>query len=184
VGNDSKREVDIPIAGDKSPRHAADAALRYVSGAPDNGVRQNESRFTEPASRHKWVARPVHETKESSMNVKKYAAKGAIATVLGLSTLGLGAGAGAASADPGPPCWEQCNGHDHGNRGRGPDRRFDDFHQGPPGQVWDRPWDQRFIDDARFDHRPFNWQGQRVEPYWDAGRYAWGFWFFGIWIPL
>ena len=55
----------------------------------------------------------------------------------------------------------------------------------PDQGGWDqRPWDQRGIDDARFDHQPFNWQGQQVEPYWDQDRGAWGFWFLGTWIPL
>ena len=43
---------------------------------------------------------------------------------------------------------------------------------------------QRGVDDARGDHQPFNWQGQRVEPYFDNDRGAWGFWFLGLWIPL
>jgi hypothetical protein len=132
-------------------------------------------------------------------NVKKDVAKSMIAAILGLSALGLGAGAGAgiASADP---CFQQnCQGDDHhrdgGNDDRGngrddhqwgdqwrPDRGGDQWR---PDQGWDqRPWDQRGVDDARFDHQPFNWQGQRVEPYWDQGRGAWGFWFFGVWIPL
>jgi hypothetical protein len=34
------------------------------------------------------------------------------------------------------------------------------------------------------DHQPFNWQGQRVEPYFDNDRGAWGFSFLGLWIPL
>ena len=42
----------------------------------------------------------------------------------------------------------------------------------------------RGLDDARGDHQPFNWQGQRVEPYFDNDRGAWGFWFLGLWIPL
>ena len=55
----------------------------------------------------------------------------------------------------------------------------------PDQGGWDqRPWDQRGVDDARGDHQPFNWQGQRVEPYWDQDRGAWGFWFLGLWIPL
>jgi hypothetical protein len=130
------------------------------------------------------------------MNVKKDLAKGAIAAALGLSALGLGIGAGTASADPWQPCWQQnCQGdhrdggddHQWGDQGR-PDQWRPD--QGPdqwrPDQrPWDqRPWDQRGIDDARFDHQPFNWQGQRVEPYWDQGQNAWGFWFLGLWIPL
>jgi hypothetical protein len=130
------------------------------------------------------------------MNVKKDVAKGAIAAALGLSALGLGVGAGTASADPGQPCWQQnCqgdhrgdgDGHQWGDQGR-PDQWHPD--QWRPDQGWNqrpwdqRPWDQRGIDDARFDHQPFNWQGQRVEPYWDEGQGAWGFWFFGLWIPL
>ena len=56
---------------------------------------------------------------------------------------------------------------------------------GPDQGGWDqRPWDQRGIDDARGDHQPFNRQGQRVDPYFDNDRGAWGFWFFGLWIPL
>ena len=55
----------------------------------------------------------------------------------------------------------------------------------PDQGGWDqRPWDQRGFDDARGDHQPFNWQGQRVEPYFDNDRRAWGFWFLGLWIPL
>lgn len=129
------------------------------------------------------------------MNVKKDLAKTAVAAVLGLSTLGLGAAAGIASADPGQPCWQQnCQGDDHGNGAPdGRDNRGDDHQWGNQGQPdqwrpdrgWDqRPWDQRGIDDARFDHQPFNWQGQRVEPYWDQDRGAWGFWAFGVWIPM
>jgi hypothetical protein len=133
------------------------------------------------------------------MNVKRDVANGAIATVLGLSALGLGTGAGIASADPGQPCWQQCQGdrgNDGGDRGNGRDDRWnggDDHQWGDQGRgdQWrpdqgrdQRPWDQRGVDNARFDHQPFNWQGQRVEPYWDQGRGAWGFWSFGMWIPL
>lgn len=143
------------------------------------------------------------------MNVKKDVAKGAIAAVLGLSALGLGTGAGIASADPGQPCFQQnCQGDgphrgDQDGRGNGNDRGngLNDHQWGDqgPGDQWrpdrggdqwrpdqgdQRPWDQRGPDDARFDHQPFNWQGQRVEPYWDQYRAAWGFWFFGMWMPL
>lgn len=134
------------------------------------------------------------------MNAKKIVAKSAIASALGLCALGLGAGgaAGIASADPGQPCWPQnCQSDDHHDNG-GPDNRGygdNDHRYGdqwrPDQDQWrpdqrddQRPWDQRGIDDARFDHQPFNWQGQRVEPYWDQGRNAWGFWFFGMWIPM
>jgi hypothetical protein len=130
------------------------------------------------------------------MNLKKHVAQAAIAAALGGSALALGVGASPASADPGQPCWQDCQG-DHrgdgpqGNRGDdhqwGDQGRPDQWRQGQwqPDQRGDwRPWDQRGIDDARFDHQPFNWQGQRVEPYWDQGRNAWGFWLGPIWIPL
>ena len=130
------------------------------------------------------------------MNLKKHVAKAAIAAALGGSALALAVGASPASADPGQPCWQNCQG-DH--RGDGPqDNRGDDHQWGDQGRPdqwrqdqWQpdqrgdwRPWDQRGIDDARFDHQPFDWQGQRVEPYWDQFRNAWGFWLGPIWIPL
>jgi hypothetical protein len=126
------------------------------------------------------------------MDVKKIVAGAAIAGALGLPALSLGAGLGTASADPGQ-CWgPNCQG-DNDHHGDG-DRRGPDQWRGDPGRPdgwrqdqggWDqRPWDQRGVDDARRDHQPFNWQGQRVEPYWDQDRGAWGFWFLGLWIPL
>jgi|KBSSwiStaDraftv2_1062776.scaffolds.fasta_scaffold90530_1 hypothetical protein len=110
------------------------------------------------------------------MSWNKIAAAGAIAGTLGLAAMGLGAGA--ASADPGgghggPPCWAPyC--HDQGNGRDDHPQRFD----------YDDHWDQRGIDNARFDHRPFNYQGVRVEPYFDNVRAVWGFWFFGVFIAL
>jgi hypothetical protein len=44
-------------------------------------------------------------------------------------------------------------------------------------------WHQRGIDQGRFDHQPFNWNGQQVYPVPGDGG-AWGFWFMGTWIPL
>ena len=115
------------------------------------------------------------------MSWNRIVAAGAIAGTLGLAAVGLGSGM--ASADPGghggPPCFycqDDQRGYDHHDNGRD-DRggqRYDDY---------DR-WDQRGIDNGRYDHRAFNYQGQRVEPYWDNGRGAWGFWFFGIFIAL
>ncbi|MCV7176611.1 hypothetical protein [Mycolicibacterium sphagni] len=127
--------------------------------------------------------------------------------------LGAGAGIASADPGQ-PCWQQNCQGNDHGGggpdaRGNGgdnhqwgnqgqpdqwrpdqgqpdqwrPDQGQPD--QWRPDQGWDqRPWDQRGIDDARFDHQPFNWQGQRVEPYWDQDRGAWGFQAFGIWIPM
>ena len=47
-----------------------------------------------------------------------------------------------------------------------------------------RDWYHRGIDDGRFDHQPFDYHGQWVNPVWDNGHHAWGFWLGPIWIPL
>ncbi|MCW2690278.1 MAG: hypothetical protein JWR37_5168 [Mycobacterium sp.] len=118
------------------------------------------------------------------MNLKKVAAQATIAGALGFGALGLGVGMGTAYADPGngggPPCWAgYCQGDQRGDGGRG------DRGDGGGGPRFDQQrWDQRGIDEGRYDHQPFDYQGQRVEPYFDNGRGAWGFWFLGLWIPL
>jgi hypothetical protein len=48
----------------------------------------------------------------------------------------------------------------------------------PPDQGW------RGIDDSRRDHQPFNYKGSWVTPIYNPDFNNWGFWFFGIWIPL
>jgi hypothetical protein len=48
----------------------------------------------------------------------------------------------------------------------------------PPDQGW------RGIDDGRRDHQPFNYNGSWVTPVFNLDFNNWGFWFFGIWIPL
>jgi hypothetical protein len=40
----------------------------------------------------------------------------------------------------------------------------------PPGGVWDQG--------------PINYWGYNEQPIWDQGQNGWGFYFFGIWIPL
>jgi hypothetical protein len=45
-------------------------------------------------------------------------------------------------------------------------------------------WHQRGIDQGRFDHQPFNWNGQQVNPIPAGNGMGWGFWFGGQWIPL
>jgi hypothetical protein len=118
------------------------------------------------------------------MNLKKVAAQAAIAAVLGFPALGLGVGVGTASAEPGPPCGNYCDGQQNqrGDDGDGGFRGDGGF--GGGGQFDQQRWDQRGIDDGRFDHQPFNYQGQRVEPYFDNGQGAWGFQFLGIFVPL
>jgi hypothetical protein len=48
----------------------------------------------------------------------------------------------------------------------------------PPDQGW------RGIDNGRLDHQPFNYNGSWVTPIYNPDFNNWGFWFFGIWIPL
>ncbi len=87
---------------------------------------------------------------------------------------------------------------DQGGPGRpgdqgGPDRGGpggfggQDGRGGPAGRQWGPPppdlaW--RGIDQGRYDHQPFNYNGSWVEPAFNADYDNWGFWFFGIWIPL
>jgi hypothetical protein len=42
----------------------------------------------------------------------------------------------------------------------------------------------RGFDQGRFDHQPFNYNGNWVTPIFNPDFNNWGFWFFGIWIPL
>lgn len=69
---------------------------------------------------------------------------------------GLFGGTAVAIAKPGHPC-----GHDCGN------------HNG---------W--RGIEQGRFDHQPFNYDGRWVTPVYHSGYGAWGFWLGPVWIPL
>jgi hypothetical protein len=136
-----------------------------------------------------------------------------IATVaVGITIAGLTAGAAPALAEPGHggpggPCgFQGCQGP--GDRGPGgpgdrggppPDRRGPgpaDW-RGGPGPEWrggdDRGWRPgppppdlgwRGIDQGRWDHQPFNYGGNWVNPVFDPGYQTWGFWLFGTWIPL
>ncbi len=111
------------------------------------------------------------------MSVKRVFYASTLAAGVGLAGL-LGVGLGTASADPwGPPCdapgAPPC--HDH----------HDDWNRGP-GDYRGAPmdWHQRGIDQGRFDHQPFNWNGQQVQPMPAGNGPGWGFWFGGQWIPL
>lgn len=141
------------------------------------------------------------------MHIKRLTCASAIAIGLGVSA--LTAGVGVASAQPGPPpCgFGNCQGPSgQGGRGGpqpgGPDGPGRPGGPGGPGRGGpggpDRPggpprWDApppprdlawRGIDQGRFDHRPFNYQGSWVTPIFNPGFNNWGFWFLGIWIPL
>jgi hypothetical protein len=134
----------------------------------------------------------LQKPRRYTMNLKNAVLKAAVIGALGLPALGLGIGAATASADPGghgQPCGVFCpgdNGGDHGFRGDDGNHGFrgDGGDQGFRGDGDGRTWDQRGIDDARFDHQPFNYEGQRVEPYFDNDRGVFGFLFFGVFVAL
>ena len=56
----------------------------------------------------------------------------------------------------------------------------------PPPGGWNRHWDgpDRGIDQGRFDHQPFDYDDYQAVPIWSPDMGGWGFWFFGVWIPL
>lgn len=139
------------------------------------------------------------------MNFKQLTCSSAIALAISASVLTLGSGV--ASAQPGPaPCqFGNCQGpggpggHDQGRPG-GHDQGPPPGGQGGPGgpggpgpspgdhnPAWgppppDQGW--RGIDDGRRDHQPFNYNGSWVTPIYNADFNNWGFWLFGIWIPI
>jgi hypothetical protein len=96
------------------------------------------------------------------MKLKRLIAGAAITGGFGAAALGLGAGL--AYADPPPP-------------GPGPGWV-------QPGRPDVPPQDRNAYDRAVHDHRPFQYQGQWVNPVFDQGRQGWGFWLGPIWIPL
>ena len=106
------------------------------------------------------------------MTFKRILCASTLAAGVGVAGL-LGVGLGTASAEPwqpydrpgAPPC-----GHD--------DHRRDD-RGGTPAD-----WHNRGVDQGRFDHQPFNWNGQQVIPMPAGNGAGWGFWFLGMWIPL
>ena len=105
------------------------------------------------------------------MKLKRLVAGAAIAGGLGAAALGLGAGMAAAD----PP-----------HQGPGPG-----WVQPQPGRGWEQPqrpdvrWEDRDgYDRAVRDHRPFQYQGNWVNPVFDQGHQGWGFWLGPIWIPL
>jgi hypothetical protein len=122
------------------------------------------------------------------MNFKRALTASALAAGIGVAGL-FGVGLAGANADPGCPPNAPCGQHDDhrgDNRGPGDNRgsggpvnRDDNWHDNQG-----RDWQHRGIDDARFDHQPFDYNGQWVNPVWDGGHNAWGFWLGPIWIPL
>jgi len=82
--------------------------------------------------------------------------------------------------DQGPPP----GGHDQGPPPGGPGGPGEPggHDQAPPPPPPDQAW--RGIDDGRRDHQPFNYNGSWVTPIYNPDFNNWGFWFFGIWVPL
>ncbi|HKP42145.1 hypothetical protein [Mycobacterium sp.] len=103
------------------------------------------------------------------MDFKRVLSISTLAAGIGIAGL-FGVGIGTANADPGQGCDRpgipQCGDH-RDDRGTAP-----------------VDWHNRGIDQGRFDHQPFNWNGQQVTPVPAGDGNGWGFWFFGMWIPL
>ncbi len=102
------------------------------------------------------------------MTFKRALCASTLAAGIGIAGLFV-VGAGTANADPWHGCdrpgaWE-CDRHD----ARG------------PGPV---DWHNRGIDEGRWDHQPFNWNGWQVTPLPAGDGNGWGFWFLDQWIPL
>jgi hypothetical protein len=132
--------------------------------------------------------------------IKRLTCASAVGLAIGASA--LTAGVGIAAAQPGPhPCeFGNCQGPGGpggppGGPGGPGDRRPDG--PGDRGPGGPSPWDHnpawgppppdlgwRGIDEGRFDHQPFNYNGAWVTPIFNPDFNNWGFWFFGIWIPL
>ncbi len=102
------------------------------------------------------------------MKLKRYIAGAALAGGFGAAALGLGAPM--ASAQPPFP----------GPGGPGPGHGSEQ----QPNRPDIPPRDQPGYYGAVRDHRPFEYQGQWVNPVFDAGHRGWGFWLGPVWIPL
>src|SRR5262249_14793188 len=142
------------------------------------------------------------------MNLKKLVAGAAIVGALGSAA--VGPASGIASADPPPPWVPGGPGHDHdrppgqwrndawrndawrndawrndGHWWRGAEPPWGD---GPAPWGWGPPPAPAYFGSLPPSDgpapAPFNYWGQTVTPVWDPGFNQWGFWFFGIWIPL
>jgi hypothetical protein len=56
----------------------------------------------------------------------------------------------------------------------------------PPPGGWNSPWNgpPRYVAQAQGDFGPFNFDGYTAIPVFNPVFGGWGFWFFGVWIPL
>jgi hypothetical protein len=113
------------------------------------------------------------------MQIMRLTCASAIAIALGVSALTIGTGTAAAQPGPGRCEFGNCQGPGGPGRPGGPGGP----EQGPPPPPppalgW------RGIDQGRIDHQPFNYMGRWVTPVFNPDFNSWGFWLFGIWIPL
>ena len=107
------------------------------------------------------------------MPFKRVLSVSALSAGIGVAGL-FGVGLGTASADP----WQGC---DHPGAPSCGDHRDDHRDDRGPAPM---DWHGRGVDQGRFDHQPFNWMGQQVNPVPSGDGNGWGFWFLGQWIPL
>ncbi|GAA1461161.1 hypothetical protein [Williamsia maris] len=95
------------------------------------------------------------------MRIKKIVMGTVVAGGVGLAS--LGAGAGVAAAAPHAPAQSTTQ----------------QYVQSAPVTPVSQPGPVR-----RPDNKPFTYRGQHVTPVFDQSHHAWGFWFFGFWIPI
>ena len=128
------------------------------------------------------------------MRLKKTLAAAAAAATLGLGA--FASGIGVASADPGPwqpgpghgqndgPRWQGQNDGPRWQGGWNANNRYwawRDWNNAPPW-GWGPPPAAQWSGDW-YPH-PINYWGYNVNPYWNPDLGGWGFWLFGVWIPL
>lgn len=131
------------------------------------------------------------------MFVKKVVAHGAVAAVLGAAA--LGAGVAPASADPGWDVgdhdewvdndWQWNRGNDHDFEWkRWNDNDWDKWWRHHKWRNDDRPpWGWGPPPAVHWRGHPPQWidyWGYRVYPVWHPGFHAFGFWLFGVFIPV
>lgn len=137
------------------------------------------------------VAADIVNRWSTQMQLKRIVTASTLAAGIGVAGI-FGVGLAGANADPGRP-----DAPSDAHSGMHVDGRDVDWHDGHDdhGGNWhdnrgewhdDRghDWHDRGIDDGRRDHHPFDWNGQMVNPMFDPGHNAWGFWVGPIWIPL
>jgi hypothetical protein len=107
------------------------------------------------------------------MTFKRSVCASTLAAGIGIAAF-LGLGTGTASADP----WQGCDRPGAPPCGDHRDDHRDDRGAGPVD------WHNRGIDQGRFDHQPFHWNGQQVYPMRAGDGNGWGFWVGRVWIPL